>query len=532
MAWVGLMNPLTGQVTPVSSAGVTGDYLERLQITMSDKERGQGPTATAMRTGSHSVSNDISSDPRMAPWRINALSNGYFSSAVFPFVIETKFMGTLNLYAPVANFFDEEELALFDEMAANISFAMKIANEEVQRKRAETELLVAKDKAEESDRLKTALLLNISHEFRTPLNGILGFGEILTETVNDPKHRKMVNTIVLLGHRLLHTFTSMLKLSQLEAENLKPTYAICNFSELVKEMLVYFKPRADVKSIEIRETIEKDVILTSDKAMLKDILFFLIDNAIKFTHSGCVWITLQKGFENGGEKIEFKVRDTGIGIEKGQLDIIFQAFRQVSEGFGRNYEGTGLGLTLSNRFASLLGGEIQVESELGSGSVFTLVFKTWQILHGSLTTVEQTGINVINSHERINSKTESPVKVLVVEDNEANVELVLLYLGKKFNADIATSGKEAVRCARQNDYDLILMDINLGSDMDGIQATKEIRSMKNYSSVPIIAVTGYSTKEEKERVLGQGLDDFLSKPFTVNELLTVISHWIKKPGGG
>jgi signal transduction histidine kinase/CheY-like chemotaxis protein len=389
------------------------------------------------------------------------------------------------------------------------------------------ELKTAKDKAEESDRLKSVLLLNMSHELRTPLNGIMGFGEILTEQLGEPEQKKMANTIVLLGKRLLVTFNSMLKLSQLEAENRKPEPEICDLGELLSQAIQGFKLKASLKRISIKESIESGVLMKIDKAMFNDILFFLVDNAIKFTEAGYVWLILSQDVVNGDRRIEIKIKDSGIGIREDQLEIIFNAFRQGSEGIGRSHEGPGLGLTICKKYIELLGGELNVESVPGTGTVFTIVFTST----GNFSPEEKS--NRSEKQDQLVYKPEQApvqakaIRVLVVEDNQANAELVVQYLGKRFYADVASTGKLAMKYAYQNDYDLILMDINLGADMDGIKATNEIRAMKNFGTVPIIAVTGYSTAEEKEHILSHGLTDFLSKPFTRDDLFKVISKWVR-----
>lgn len=389
------------------------------------------------------------------------------------------------------------------------------------------ELKKAKDKAEESDRLKSALLLNLSHELRNPLNGILGFGGILSEKIQEHEQKKMAGSIVQLGNRLLTTFTSMLKLSQLEAENKAPSLEVCNAGKLLKQLIADFKERAKVKRLGIKEVIDDCVLLRTDREMLHDILFFFLDNAIKFTEAGYVWVSLQHEKKDGIRQIVFSIKDSGIGIGEDQMSLIFKAFRQGSEGIGRSHEGPGLGLTICKRYADLLGAEINVESTVGTGSTFTLTFRTDEEFLTEVTAEAETAI----PNNRITTGTsgtgQKHLRILVVEDNQPNADLILTYLGRKFQTDIASSGKLAIKYAYQNDYDIVLMDINLGADMDGIQATHTIRGMKNYARLPVIAVTGYSTEREREHILNQGLTDFISKPFTREQLLEVMGKYIR-----
>ncbi len=392
-----------------------------------------------------------------------------------------------------------------------------------------SELEIAMNKAEEGNRLKSALLLNLSHELRTPIQGILGFGEILTEQLKDPDQKKMVNHIVLLGQKLLVTFSSMLQLSRLEAEKSQPDLQICDLGNLARESITKFRRQAAVKKITIKEDIGADVMLRTDQEMFSDILFFLLDNAVKFTETGYIWVILHQTASEGLRTITLAVRDTGIGIKAEQLQYIFEAFRQGSEGIGRTHTGNGMGLTLCKRFVTLLGGRIGVESTAGTGSTFTITFTTSEEIEVITTPKQEEVAPAIKPEPIVETKQPEEYKphVLVVEDNPANAELLVQYLNRQFYVDVAYTGKLALKYAWQNKYDLILMDINLGAEMDGIQATKEIRSMDNYEVTPIIAVTGYSTDTEKKQILDEGLTDFLSKPFTKNELLKMISKWIQ-----
>ncbi len=386
------------------------------------------------------------------------------------------------------------------------------------------ELRIAKGKAEEANRLKTSLLMNMSHELRTPINGILGFGELLIGSLEEQKQKLMVNNIVQMGKRLLVTFTSMLKLSKLEAEKIQPDLEICDIGDLIRRELYKIKIPASLKKIAIQEDIDQEVLLRVDKIMFSDILFFLLDNAIKYTESGDVWVKLKKTFINGTYNTILSIRDTGIGIDEKQLDFIFDAFRQGSEGIGRSHVGAGLGLTLCKKFLSMLGGEISVESTPGSGSTFTLIFNTTEKLTSAFTTRPQPRQNLARNFQDRFEAIEHKKRILIVEDNLLNAELISQYLEDYFYTDIAKNGQLAVKFAWQNEYDLILMDINLGSGIDGIQATREIRMLKNYNQIAIIAVTGYSTDAERSYILGNGLDDFLSKPFTKEELLEVVGR--------
>jgi hypothetical protein len=326
---------------------------------------------------------------------------------------------------------------------------------------------------------------------------------------------------------LINTFSTILKLARLESGNQAPESVMVNVTGLIKNQLEQFRDIAKTKKITLRENLRENVLLSTDPEMLQDILFFLIDNALKFTSAGYIWITLEMEEEQQCKnRVEISIKDTGIGIPVEKQEQIFMAFRQVSEGMGRSYGGIGLGLTLTKKFSDLLGCEIQMNSIPGTGTTFTLIF------HGGVPGQEEKPISdpvveplslPVTPHETDSDKP----RILIVEDNPANAELAARFLGKDFSTDTAYNGLLAVKYAFQNRYDLILMDINLGSEMDGIKTTGEIRSLEKYSGVPVIAVTGYSTPDEKDYILDQGLDDFLSKPYTRDELLNIVNKHLQ-----
>ncbi len=402
-----------------------------------------------------------------------------------------------------------------------------VENRTLQLKEMMEELRQAKEKAEEASRLKSSLLMNMSHELRTPINGILGFGELLIGSLDDHKQKVMVNNMVQMGRRLLVTFTSMMKISKLEADKVQPVLEICDIGDLIKRELYKIKTPASLKKILIKEQIDNGILLRIDKAMFSDILFFLLDNAIKYTDAGHLWVKLNQHFDDGMYHTSIRISDTGIGIEEKQLEFIFDAFRQGSEGIGKSHDGGGLGLALCKKLLRLLGGEISVESTPGSGSTFIISFVTAEKIASTEKSREP---SIADLGERIKAQLGSidhKKRILIVEDNLLNAELISQYLEDFFFTDIARTGQLAIKFAWQNEYDLILMDINLGPGMDGIIATREMRTLKNYKDVPFIAVTGYSTDAEKSYIMSNGLDDFLSKPFTREELLEVVGRGLK-----
>lgn len=412
----------------------------------------------------------------------------------------------------------------YDEIeASQLSEFMEEVWKVIKKARLIEQLRIEKQKAEESNKVKSSLLLNMSHELRTPLNGILGFAGLLKDKVNDDTAKEMVNYIDLSGKRLMVTLTSILELSQLESDRKLIHRSDVRITELTHNVISKFRQQLEVKNLRLEKQIEDDLILNTDQNMLSNIFYYLIDNAIKFTEAGQVWVILEKTVRNGRNQVLFRVKDTGIGIAPEQIKFIFDPFRQGSEGIGRSHEGNGLGLTLCKRFLDMLGGEIQVESQPELGSIFSLYFdlgEQMQFLEPVIPLQSEPGTEVPGKPLKRAGK---PL-VLVVEDNEMNIELISIFLESRFIVERAYNGKMAVKLCKINRYDLILMDINLGSAFDGVEATLEIRQTARNAKTPVVAVTGYTTDQEKEAILSHGLDDYLAKPFTREELNTVINR--------
>ncbi len=241
------------------------------------------------------------------------------------------------------------------------------------RRKLFEELLLAKDKAEEVNILKSRLLANLSHEIRTPLNGILGFAELLREDIKDASQRSMADIIYSSGYRLLNTLNSILDLSVIESQFSKMNLKRVSLNSLAREVVVLFKPNTLKKGIGLNiSTDQENIMVNADEELITKILNNLINNAIKFTDAGGITVTLFLEKIGNHEFGCIRVTDTGIGIKEEFQKIIFEEFRQVSEGQNRNYDGSGLGLHISKRFAEMMGGTITVQSELGTGSTFTL----------------------------------------------------------------------------------------------------------------------------------------------------------------
>lgn len=403
----------------------------------------------------------------------------------------------------------------------NITNFIAVKQDITERKRNERELREAKVKAEEMNKLKTSFLANMSHELRTPLVGILGFAELLRDNIADTEMSQMASRIYSSGKRLLETLNSLLDLSRIEANKMELKSDFINVCRVVRENIMQFEALAKSKNLYLRAEIhDKELISFLDDRILHQILNNLVNNALKFTKAGGVTIFVEKESLDDKNYVSIKVKDTGIGIPEESLPKIFEEFRQVSEGLDRKFDGTGLGLTLTKKFVELLGGTISVESKLNEGSVFIVRFPLEEKKADDKSEHYESEMN-IESSEILQFK--EALNILLVENDEASIEVTKLFLKDKFNVDISLNGEHALNLASLKKYDLILMDINLGKGISGIEVTQRIKQMSGYEKVPIIAMTAYAMVGDREEFFKAGCSHYLSKPFRKEQLLNVIN---------
>ncbi len=296
----------------------------------------------------------------------------------------------------------------------------------VRRQEVEQELLLSRDKAEESSRLKSSLLSNLNHEFRTPMNSILGFSELMKITESIEAVRSMAGMINTSGKRLLKTLNSIVDLAIFEADKKPPDMEWINLSEMAEQIIHDFRDLALKKELKLELSTPSGVMTNFNRSFASLIITNLIDNAIKFTHKGSVRVEISKEIEGGSEFTFLRVSDTGIGIAPEFHTQVFDDFRQVSEGQGRYYEGLGIGLSLCKRILTRLQGEILLQSEPDRGTTFTVRFPA------ATTTVSQTEPTVLDKKQMMEpvpavvtqEEQKTITTALVVEDNEYNVELV------------------------------------------------------------------------------------------------------------
>jgi PAS domain S-box-containing protein len=423
----------------------------------------------------------------------------------------------------------EDSSRYIKDSSGNVLYHEGIMRDVTESLRARNAILEAKEKAEEMSRLKSNFLANMSHEIRTPLNGILGFSDIIKDEIDLEEVKKMSGIINDSGKRLLNSLNQILDLSNLEANTKKVNYKLIDVNYIIKETTVLFSAAAQKKNLVLKsESNMYSLMSYTDPDLISNTLNNLISNAIIYTKRGSVTVRAKEEIINKKECIVINVIDTGIGIEKENLEIIFDEFRQVSEGWGRSFEGTGLGLSLCKKYMNLIGGSISVTSKIGEGSDFRLVIPK----------------NILKDDKGINSKDDKSVKtsrrnslqiksgikpkILYIEDDPECVKLVKYIVTNQYDIDSAASGAEGIEKTKNNEYGLILLDINLSKGISGLEALSEIRKIPYYKDIPVIALTAFAMAGDEKEFRAGGCTDYISKPFKKEMLLEKISKTLSQ----
>jgi signal transduction histidine kinase/AmiR/NasT family two-component response regulator len=410
-----------------------------------------------------------------------------------------------------------------DERGKPITLVGAIQNV-TERKRSEIELTAALARAEAGSRAKSEFLAIMSHEIRTPLNGVLGMAQAMERDKLSPAQRGRIDVIRKSGQSLLALLNSVLDLSKIEAGKLELEVGEVDILSVARAALDIFASDAADNNLEIALHISPDAegVYSGDSQRVGQVLYNLISNAVKFTQHGSITV----GIERRDEILSIQVADTGIGISREQLDGLFEKFSQADASVTRRFGGTGLGLAICRELATMMGGDISVESEEGRGSSFTVALPLPR-LFASVATEATSG--------EVEISQAGALRILVAEDNPTN-RLVLQTLLQQVGVDpvMVADGEQALTAWRSQDWDLILMDIQMPV-MDGVTASRAIRSEETAAGqarTPIIALTANVMRDQVQAYLAAGMDDVVAKPIEVGRLVAAMEAALDEDAAG
>jgi CheY-like chemotaxis protein len=434
------------------------------------------------------------------------------------------------------------------ELLARVRNQLELKHTQDQLKNTLKELVESRDEAIKSAQIKTQFLANMSHEIRTPMNAVLGMTELLLGTDLNPQQLDFLNTLKNSGNNLLVIINEILDYSKLESGEMSLGIEDFQLQETLEDVYKMFKSSVQEKSIQL--SIEHDSkiprVIKGDSHRLRQILVNLISNAIKFTDTGSVKINvildrmltpssdlyeLTENLSTKKIKLRFEVEDTGIGIKSEDQAKIFSSFFQADSSSTRTYAGTGLGLAICQQLVELMNGQIGVNSEFGKGSKFWFTV----ILESTTPAIHEKQSEAADSMRESLAKKNQPasledLKILVVEDTKINQKVILQQLKRlKCTADCVNNGQEALDLLQLNTYDIVLMDCQMPV-LDGYAATEQIRERERQQNMKtvVIGLTAYAMKGDREKCLDAGMDDYLSKPVSIDNLGAMLKKWSRK----
>ena len=650
LAWVGYAEHDEAKtIHPVAQSGFEDGYLETLNITWADVERGRGPIGTAIRTGQPYLAHNILTDPNYNPWRTEAIKRGYSSQLVLPLKHNNQIFGTLNIYSGRLNAFDIEEMKLLATLADNLAYGITMTRSRTAQQRAEEKLRYSRDEwertfdvmpdliyiidenhrilrinqtaldvlgitreqalgvpcyvhmhgtdsppefcpqsralhdycehnvnlmlrhmgrhfkvtttpifnangnyeatvhvahditksklyeleleqaresAESANRAKSEFLSNMSHEIRTPMNGIMGMAQLLEYTPLTNEQQEFLDAIRTSSDVLLSLINDVLDLSRIESgkTELEQKYFSLrtSISDVIKTQISLAYSKGLSITTDIPSTVPDNLI--GDQLRLKQILINLLGNAIKFTKKGSIRIAVAISERNAaGALLKIGVTDSGIGISSQAIKMIFEPFIQADGSTSRKYGGTGLGLAICTRLTKMMGGSIWSESTEGVGSTFYIQIP---FVVNDVVVAQD-----LKNSDRISPLWDGPpLKILLVDDQNIGLMVAARLLQKAGLTVVeACSGQDALQKQGQEDFNVILMDIQMPG-MDGIEATLAIRTREKETGkwTPIIALTAHALQGDREKIMGQGFDGYITKPIELGVLFNELHRCINR----
>jgi len=393
------------------------------------------------------------------------------------------------------------------------------------RKRMTEELIAAKENAEKANSVKDGFIANMSHEIRTPLNGILGITSIIKDTFSQyitAEEEFFFEGIDRSSQRIIRTIDMILNFSRLQSGDFPIEPKMINLSSICESLVKDFQPFAKGASLKLNfENHFGEAILFADEYTVSHSISNLIDNAIKYTKAGSVTVVLSTG---GAAEVLLEVRDTGIGMNEEYLPYLFEPYRQEEMGYGRAYEGVGLGLSLVKKFLDLNNARISIKSKKGEGSVFSVVFNVIQSEKKSSPKLNANNGSKEKTGAENSSAQKVKQKVLIVEDDPINQITINQFIKNLYTGIITSSADQVMEKLRTENVSLILMDISISGTKNGLDLTRELKALNAYRHIPVIAITAHAFDADKQNAFAAGCDDYLSKPFTKEALLKVIAN--------
>ena len=530
-----LFNRPTHMLEYIAGNGFNSHLIQRTRLRVGDGLAGR---AALERHAVHIPDLAQADDPSLRTrLPVGEALKAYYAT---PLIAKGDLKGVLEIFHHTDLYLDAEWLEFLDALTGQAAIAIDNAQlfENLQRAKTELEHRVAERTAElhrmnieleGANRAKDEFLANMSHELRTPLNSIIGLSESLLEQRIDPlsaQQQRSMQVIASSGHHLLDLITDILDLSKIEVGKFEYRPQLVLVDDLCRSSLAFINSQAVKKSIEVSYENDTSIVsLSADPRRLKQILINLLSNAVKFTHEKGK-VTLKVNTNPEQDRIEFSVIDTGIGIAQEDIGRLFQPFVQLDSALNRQFDGTGLGLTLVQKLADLHGGSVEVESEPGKGSRFTIFLplgleSTEPGLGDKLKGKSQRGEHREKDVATVR-ESGALARILIAEDNAANILTIGDYLESHgYEIFVAHDGAEALEKAESLKPDMILMDIQMPT-MNGLEAMTHLRANPRFTTTPIIALTALAMPGDRERCLQAGASEYMSKPVSLKLLLKTI----------
>jgi PAS domain S-box-containing protein len=400
--------------------------------------------------------------------------------------------------------------------SGDITHFVAIKEDITEKKNMISELIEAKEMAESANNLKDAFIANISHEIRTPLTGILGMSSLIRETFHDnikKENEELFVGIDLSSKRIIRTVDMILNYSRLQVGKFPVFRKKMEIAPICINLVAEFSKTAKDKSLDLSfQNNCDDANIFADEYSITLAVSNLIDNAIKYTNNGFIQVIVYK---EKNEDIILDIKDTGIGIGEEYLNKIFEPYLQEQMGYGRAFEGVGLGLALVKKILYLNDAVISIKSKKDKGTTFSINFGK------GTKAVEKEPGTVYNS---LSPSNPGNWVVLIVEDDALNQLTIKRFIENKYNTIITDSSDEALEILKKNKVDIILMDISIKGKKNGLEFTKDLKASKEFSHIPVVAITAHAFEEDRQNALGSGCDDFLAKPFSKKSLLAMIAE--------